>query len=206
MASYWKVSAPAPCTLAYAHSLGVIHRDIKPANVLLSHTHARVADFGIARALTEAGMEHLTQTGLSVGSPINMRPEQAAGEPALDGRSDLYSLGCMLYEMLAGEPPHTGPNPQAIIAKRLGGPVPRVSLLRETVPAPVDQAIATSLAKAPADRFATADEFAQALTSPALAGGLMAGAAGPARSARRARLRVAIAAALGLGPSFVQEV
>jgi eukaryotic-like serine/threonine-protein kinase len=153
--------------LGYAHSLGVIHRDIKPANILLSRGHARVADFGIARALAAAGGEHLTETGLSVGTPTYMSPEQAAGETDLDGRSDLYSLGCVLYEMLAGEPPHTGTTPQAILAKRLGGPVPSVSVLRETVPAAVDRAVSTALAKAPADRFVSAEQFVQALASKA---------------------------------------
>ncbi|MDH5548986.1 MAG: serine/threonine protein kinase, partial [Gemmatimonadota bacterium] len=113
--------------LSYAHSHDVLHRDIKPENILLESGHAVVADFGIARALTAAGGEKLTQTGIAVGTPAYMSPEQSAGEPAIDGRSDLYALGCVLYEMLAGEPPFTGPTAQAIIAKRLAEPPPRVS-------------------------------------------------------------------------------
>ncbi len=109
--------------LSYAHNHDVVHRDIKPENILLSSGHALVADFGIARAITAAGGDRLTQTGLSIGTPAYMSPEQAAGEATVDGRSDIYSLGCVLYEMLAGEPPHTGPNAQAIIAKRLTEPV-----------------------------------------------------------------------------------
>ena len=109
--------------LAYAHSRGVIHRDIKPENILLEAGEAVVADFGIARAISAAGAEHLTQTGMAVGTPAYMSPEQAAAGTALDGRSDLYSVGCVLYEILAGEPPYTGPTPQAVIAKRFLEPV-----------------------------------------------------------------------------------
>jgi serine/threonine-protein kinase len=152
--------------LGYAHRQGVVHRDIKPENILLSQGHALVADFGVARALHAAGGDQLTETGMSVGTPAYMSPEQSLADATLDGRSDLYSLGCVLYEMLVGEAPYTGTSAQAIIAKRLREPVPHVRTLRETVPLPVDQALERALAKMPADRFATAEAFAQALSSP----------------------------------------
>jgi serine/threonine-protein kinase len=151
--------------LGYAHARRVIHRDIKPENILLSGGHARVADFGIARAIDAAGGEKLTETGLAVGTPTYMSPEQSVGEGDLDGRSDLYSLGCVLYEMLAGEPPYSGPTAQAVIAKRFREPVPRISTLRETVPPSLEAALVRVLAKAPADRFASAAEFEMALAT-----------------------------------------
>jgi serine/threonine-protein kinase len=154
--------------LASAHSHNVVHRDIKPENILLSGTEAVVADFGIARAIVAAGGETLTTTGVTVGTPAYMSPEQAAGEP-LDGRSDVYSLGCVLYEMLAGEPPFTGSTSQAIQARRLKDPVPPLRTVRETVPAHVEQVIVRALAKVPADRFATATQFAEALSYAAAA-------------------------------------
>jgi len=153
--------------LGYAHARGVVHRDIKPGNILLSGGHARVADFGIARAVDAAGSARLTETGLAVGTPAYMSPEQSAAEREIDGRSDLYALGCVLYEMLAGEPPYTGPTAQAIIAKRMTLPVPSVRTVRETVPVPVDRALASALARSPADRFATAAQFVEALSQPA---------------------------------------
>jgi serine/threonine-protein kinase len=149
--------------LAYAHGQGVVHRDIKPENILLSAGHALVADFGIARALWQADGGRLTETGLAVGTAAYMSPEQASGERQLDGRSDVYSLGCVLYEMLAGEPPYTGPTPQAIMAKRFSDPVPRVRRVRPTVPEAVEQSVLKALAPVPADRFATAEQFAQML-------------------------------------------
>ena len=153
--------------LSYAHQHGVIHRDIKPENILLSSHHALIADFGIARALAadEAREDRLTETGMSLGTPHYMSPEQSAGERTLDARSDIYSLGCVLYEMLAGEPPFTGPNQQAILAKRLTGPAPHVATLRE-IPPSVDSAVARALARVPGDRFATAADFAAALETP----------------------------------------
>ena len=153
--------------LSYAHSRDVVHRDVKPENILLSNGEAVVADFGIAGAIDAAGGGKLTRTGLVLGTPAYMSPEQGAGERALDGRSDLYSLGCVLYEMLAGEPPFTGPTGQAIIAKRFTDPVPSVRRMRETVPLPMDQAIAKALARAPADRFATTHQFAEAVRASA---------------------------------------
>jgi eukaryotic-like serine/threonine-protein kinase len=148
--------------LSHAHSHGVIHRDIKPENILLEGSEAVVADFGVARAI-DAAAERLTETGLALGTPAYMSPEQAAGERALDGRSDLYAVGSVLYEMLAGEPPFTGPTAQAIIAKRFSGPVPSVRAIRDGVPEAIDRAIARALARTPADRFATAAEFSRAL-------------------------------------------
>src|SRR5207249_4077202 len=153
--------------LSYAHSHDVVHRDVKPENILLSDGEAIVADFGIAGAIAAAGGGKLTRTGMVLGTPAYMSPEQGAGERALDGRSDVYSLGCVLYEMLAGEPPFTGPTGQAIIAKRFTDPVPSARRLRETVPAPMDQAIMKALARAPADRFATTHQFAEALRAAA---------------------------------------
>jgi len=148
--------------LSYAHSHDVVHRDVKPENILLSDGEAIVADFGIAGAIDAAGGGKFTRTGIVLGTPAYMSPEQGAGERALDGRSDVYSLGCVLYEMLAGEPPFTGPTGQAVIAKRFTDPVPSARRLRETIPLPMDQAIAKALARAPADRFATPHQFAEA--------------------------------------------
>jgi tetratricopeptide (TPR) repeat protein/tRNA A-37 threonylcarbamoyl transferase component Bud32 len=148
--------------LSYAHGRGVLHRDIKPENILLESGHAVVADFGIARAMDAASEGHLTETGLAIGTPTYMSPEQSAAE-VLDARSDLYSLGSVLYEMLSGEPPYSGPSAKAVIAKRMMEPVPHVSTLRENVPPAVEHALVRTLAKAPADRFATVAEFARAL-------------------------------------------
>jgi serine/threonine-protein kinase len=143
-----------------------VHRDIKPENILLSRGHALVADFGIARAVEVADGEHLTATGVAVGTPAYMSPEQADGASSVDGRSDLYSLACVLYEMLTGEVPYTGRTPQAVIAKRVLEPLPHVRTLRASVPEAVEQALNRALAVTPADRFATAAEFARALAQP----------------------------------------
>ena len=161
------IASEVASALSYAHSHDVVHRDVKPENILLSDGEAIVADFGIAGAIAAAGGGKLTRTGMVLGTPAYMSPEQGAGERALDGRSDIYSLGCVLYEMLAGEPPFTGPTGQAIIAKRFTDPVPSARRLRETVPLPMDQAIAKALARAPADRFATTHQFAEALRTSA---------------------------------------
>jgi serine/threonine-protein kinase len=152
--------------LGYAHSQGIVHRDIKPENILLSRGHALVADFGIARAVQVADIEQLTATGVAVGTPAYMSPEQADGTSNVDGRSDLYGLGCVLYEMLTGEVPYTGRTPQAMIAKRVLEPLPHVRTLRPSVPEAVEKAINRALVVSPADRFATAAEFAQALGQP----------------------------------------
>src|SRR5712664_2041880 len=161
------ITGEVATALSYAHSRDVVHRDVKPENILLSEGQAIVADFGIAGAIDAAGGGKLTRTGLVLGTPAYMSPEQGAAERALDGRSDAYSLGCLLYEMLAGEPPFTGPTAQAIIAKRFTDPVPSVRRLRETVSVPMDQAIVKALARAPADRFVTPHQFAEALRASA---------------------------------------
>lgn len=148
--------------LGYAHSRGIVHRDIKPENILLEGSHAVVADFGIARAVSAAGSETLTQTGMSVGTPTYMSPEQAAGEQTLDGRSDLYALGCVLYEMLGGQPPFTGPTVESVVHQHLMVAPPPITNLRPTVPAAVAGALARTLAKNPADRFSPAAQFVQA--------------------------------------------
>jgi serine/threonine protein kinase/Tfp pilus assembly protein PilF len=153
--------------LDHAHAHGLIHRDIKPENILLHEGEAMVTDFGIALAADAAPGERLTATGLMVGTPEYMSPEQAAGERTLDPRTDVYSLGCVLYEMLAGEPPYTGPTAQAVIAKRFTDPVPAIRRLRPTVPPAVEQALMKALARVPADRFASAAALADALTRPA---------------------------------------
>ncbi len=149
--------------LSYAHSHDVVHRDIKPENLLLEAGHAVVSDFGIARAIHAAGARTLTGTGLALGTPAYMSPEQAAGERALDGRSDIYSLGCVLYEMLAGEPPFTGPTAESILHQHLAAEPPRVTGIRAGVPEGIGQAIRRALAKTPADRFPTALAFAEAV-------------------------------------------
>ena len=152
--------------LSYAHVQGVVHRDVKPANILLRRGEPLVADFGIALALSEAGGGRITETGLSLGTPHYMSPEQAAGERSLDPRSDVYALGCVLYEMLTGEPPHPGPTGQAVLAKILTDQPRRVVELRRSVPAHVDAVVAHALEKLPADRLASADAFAAALEDP----------------------------------------
>ena len=154
--------------LTYAHQDGVIHRDIKPENILLAKSdggaaHPLVADFGIARALDAAGGERLTETGLALGTPAYMSPEQAAGG-RMDGRTDIYALGCVTYEMLAGQPPFTGPTAQSILARHAVDPVPPLHTVRSTIPPAVESAIERALAKVPADRFATADDFASAIS------------------------------------------
>jgi serine/threonine-protein kinase len=151
--------------LAYAHSHGIIHRDIKPENILLEGDHAVVADFGIARAVASAGAERLTETGLSVGTPAYMSPEQAGGERDLDGRSDLYALSCVLYEMLAGQPPFTGPTVESIVRQHLGATPPSIIQIRPAVPSGIAATIDRGLAKNPADRFSSTRQFAEALAS-----------------------------------------
>jgi tRNA A-37 threonylcarbamoyl transferase component Bud32/tetratricopeptide (TPR) repeat protein len=145
--------------LDYAHRQGIVHRDIKPANILLSDGHAVVADFGIARALTASAQAGLTQAGMAVGTPSYMSPEQALGEQNVDGRTDVYALGCVLYEMLVGSPPFDGPTPQAVVAQTLQGARPRLA----SDPLGVQPVLERALAREPGDRFATAGELATAL-------------------------------------------
>src|SRR4051812_37372768 len=155
--------------LDYAHSHGVVHRDLKPENILMQHGQPVIADFGIALAVSKAGGSRVTQTGLSLGTPQYMSPEQATGDRTIDARSDIYSLGAVTYEMLTGEPPHTGTNAQAIIAKLMTEEARSVSVLRRLVPEHVDAAVACALEKLPADRFATAAQFADALNGKTVA-------------------------------------
>src|SRR6478672_2560023 len=150
--------------LAYAHSKGVIHRDIKPENILLDATGAMVADFGIARAVSVAGGETLTRTGMAVGTPTYMSPEQAMGSKDVTPESDVYSLACVVYELLAGQPPFTGPTAMALLARHSLDNVPSLKIVRGTVPDAVEDAIVRAMAKVPADRFRSAIDFANALT------------------------------------------
>ncbi len=162
-----RITREAAAALDYSHRHGVVHRDIKPENILLTKDgDALVADFGIARALSGGDDAPLTQTGMAVGTPAYMSPEQASGA-AVDARTDVYSLGAVLYEMLAGEPPFTGPSAQAIIARRFSEPVRPLRTVRETVPEGLEQAVLRALARAPADRYATASDFSRALGAAA---------------------------------------
>ena len=211
-----RIAAAIASALAYAHERGVIHRDLKPENILMQSGQPVVADFGIALAVSNAGGARVTQTGLSLGTPLYMSPEQATGDRTIDARSDIYSLAAMTYEMIAGEPPHTGPNAQAIMAKLLTADAAPLSSLRKSAPVHVELAVAKGLAKVPADRFASAADFAAALdgsravTFPT---GTTRGATGGAARPSRGRARevvawtvavAAIAAALWLRPGAVQ--
>ena len=175
--------------LGSAHALGIIHRDIKPENILLQGGHALVADFGIALAVQHAGGARMTQTGLSLGTPQYMSPEQARGERTIDARSDLYALGAVSYEMLVGEPPFTGPTVQAIVARLVTEEPRSLSQQRKAIPAGVEAAVMKALEKLPADRFSAASEFVAAL-----------GADGPAAPPARERFnrRGRLVAAVGL--------
>jgi eukaryotic-like serine/threonine-protein kinase len=161
------IARDVAAALDYAHRQGVIHRDIKPENILLHEGEAFLTDFGIALAVSEAAADRLTGTGLSLGTPSYMSPEQAAGERHLDARSDIYALGAVTYEMLAGEPPVTGATAQVVIARLMTERPTSLRVLRESVPASVDAAVMRALAKVPTDRFASAHDFAEALVSRA---------------------------------------
>jgi len=162
-----EIAKGVAAALDYAHRQGVIHRDIKPENILIHDGQPVVADFGIALAVTAAGATRLTETGLSLGTPQYMSPEQATGEREITAKSDVYSLGAVVYEMLVGDPPHTGSTVQAIIAKVVSAEPQPITDVRHTVPMNVQAAVQKALAKVPADRFARATEFAEALTNPA---------------------------------------
>jgi TolB-like protein len=187
--------------LSYAHARGIVHRDVKPGNILLDESHALLADFGIARVVSELGGEALSQSGLAVGTPEYMSPEQCSNRGKIDGRSDIYALGCVLYEMLSGEPPFTGPTVQAIIARHLHDQPRSLRAVRSTIPEHVEEAIQVALAKIPADRFATANRFVAALTQE----GETVTAVRRARMARRRRIRrtagllAGIVGAVGVG-------
>jgi TolB-like protein/tRNA A-37 threonylcarbamoyl transferase component Bud32 len=176
--------------LAYAHSRGIIHRDIKPENILLAGGHARVADFGIARAVTAAGATELTETGVAIGTLAYMSPEQAGGQGDVDGRSDVYALGCVLYEMLAGRAPFTGTTAMEIIARHALDPLPSLAAARPGVPPAVERAIATALAKSPSDRFPSADRLAEALAQTESDGGSATVSRAPAAKPTRPGWRV----------------
>ncbi|HEY7877818.1 MAG TPA: serine/threonine-protein kinase, partial [Gemmatimonadaceae bacterium] len=163
LANAFAITRQVASALDYAHRQGVIHRDVKPENILIREGEAMLTDFGIALAVREAGGNRLTETGLSLGTPQYMSPEQATGDHRLDGRTDEYSLAAVFYEMLAGEPPVTGPTAQAIIAKLLTERPTPLRVVRDTVPEGVSTAVAKALAKTPADRFNTAAEFIDAV-------------------------------------------
>jgi len=187
-----RIATEVAGALAYAHSHGVVHRDIKPENIMLSGGTAVVADFGIAHAVSAAGdARHLTQTGTIIGTPAYMSPEQASGSGEIDGRSDQYSLACVVYEMLVGEPPFTGPTAQAVLARHSMDMVSPPSIVRSTIPDAVEEAILRGLSKVPADRYPTTALFAEALNTPSRATGAvrratLAGARGQRRPGRRA--------------------
>jgi serine/threonine protein kinase/tetratricopeptide (TPR) repeat protein len=160
-----QITRDVATALGYAHQQGVVHRDIKPENIMFHEGEATVTDFGICKALSGDGDATLTQAGTALGTPAYMSPEQASGDDELDGRSDLYSLACVLYEMLAGQPPFTGPTAQAVILKRFTEAVPSVSAQRPGIPAALDRVLMRGLAKSPAERFASAEQFIQALAT-----------------------------------------
>jgi serine/threonine-protein kinase len=158
-----RIAADVAAALDYAHERGYIHRDIKPENILLTRERAIVLDFGVARAMEVAGENAITSGTLVIGTPLYMSPEQGSGQRQLDARSDIYALGCVLYEMLAGEPPFTGPTPQAVVARHLVDPPPRLSVVRRSVSPALEEAIDKALAKVPADRYPTGAEMVRAL-------------------------------------------
>ena len=153
--------------LSHAHAHGVIHRDIKPENILLSDGHAVIADFGIARGMEADGNQRLTETGIAIGSPLYMSPEQATGDRDLDQRTDVYSLGCILYELLVGEPPFNGPNPMAVTARKLSADTPSIRVVRPSIPEAIERVSYRALAKVRADRFETADALGRAMRAAA---------------------------------------
>jgi serine/threonine-protein kinase len=158
-----KITSQVASALSYAHSHDIVHRDIKPENILFQASEVVVADFGIALAVDSAGGTRLTETGFSLGTPAYMSPEQVSGEHEIDGRSDIYALACVLYEMLAGDPPFIASNPRAVLAKHMTDPAPPITTVRSSVPVPVAAAITKALGKAPPDRFDSAKAFSDAL-------------------------------------------
>ncbi|HUF36099.1 MAG TPA: protein kinase [Gemmatimonadales bacterium] len=195
-----RIAAEVASALDYAHRHGVIHRDIKPENILLHDGQALVADFGIALAASKAGGSRMTETGMSLGTPHYMSPEQAMGEREITARSDVYALGAITYEMLLGEPPFTGPTAQAIVAKVMTEKPAGIRARRETVPPEVEEAALTALAKLPADRWASAAEFSAALRGGVagrpVKGARPAAASGGSPAALRAAIAVAVVATI----------
>jgi serine/threonine-protein kinase len=166
------IAGDVASALSYAHQLNIVHRDIKPENILIEKAsgHALVTDFGIARAIEKAAdIQSVTSTGLTLGTPTYMSPEQAAADRNIDGRSDIYSLGCVLYEMLSGDPPFTGPTARGIIARHMKEAPPPIRHVRSDLPASVQHVLDRMLAKPPEDRFQSADELGRALANPAAA-------------------------------------
>jgi serine/threonine-protein kinase len=201
-----RIARDVAAALTYAHSHDLIHRDIKPENILLSGGEAVLSDFGIARAVSLAGDERLTQTGLSIGTPAYMSPEQAHGDGRLDARADVYALGCVLYEMLAGDPPFTGSNVQSILARKSVETPPNVRVARDSVSPALEAVILKALARTPGDRWASAAEFADALRrqvsdAPQISSG--AHESRMPRSAQRLRIGLAVAALAVLVPAFL---
>jgi eukaryotic-like serine/threonine-protein kinase len=201
-----RITVACAGALAYAHDQGVVHRDIKPENILLSGEQVLVADFGVARAVSEM-QDKLTATGMVVGTPTYMSPEQASGDKQIDGRSDIFALGCVLYEMLSGDAPFKGPTPQATLMRRFTGP-PRALRPLVNISEALEQAIMRSLARDPAERFARASEFADALEGKVAPASQTAASPGggpePARAGKPGRkgcalVLGAVAAAGGLG-------
>ena len=188
-----RIASDVAEALDHAHRQGVVHRDIKPGNILIHDGRPLIADFGIALAMSTGGGGRLTETGLSLGTPRYMSPEQAAGDEHVGPATDTYSLGCVLYEMLVGEPPYTGSTPQAILGKIIAGKLASATEQRAAVPNNVDAAIRRALEKVPADRFTGAQDFARALTDPAFQHGPLVGAATGGVTEPWKRLTVAFA-------------
>ena len=193
--------------LQTAHEQGIIHRDIKPGNILLSRGEPLVSDFGIALAVGAAGGSRLTETGLSVGTPFYMSPEQATGDQILGPATDTYALACVLYEMLVGEPPYLGNTAQAVLGKIIQGLPVSATAVRASIPVNVDAAIRKALEKLPADRFTRARDFANALANPGFRHGEEAAAGGAARVGPWKRVSMALGAVAivsTLGPRLVR--
>jgi Tol biopolymer transport system component/tRNA A-37 threonylcarbamoyl transferase component Bud32 len=199
-----RITTEVAGALDYAHRHGVVHRDIKPENILLHDGTALVADFGIALAVSNAGGVRLTQTGLSLGTPQYMSPEQATGERSIDGRTDIYSLGCVLYEMLAGEPPFSGGSAQAIVARVLTESARPIRGRRDTVSPGLEAAVLKALQRLPADRYATASAFAEALkTGERMPVGSGQGASSPAPASSAGRRGLRLVAGLVVGAALL---
>lgn len=206
MAESLRIAREVASALSYAHERGVVHRDIKPGNILLSAGEAVVTDFGIAKALADTGTEQATQTGTALGSPAYMSPEQSLGQRELDARTDVYSLGCVLYEMLAGEPPFSGPTPLATIAQSLHEPTPPLRGRVQGIPPHIEAAVHRALSKSREDRFATAEEFGRALEHGDNSEDQRASTAGRRRGSRdRLILLLVVVLALAAGWRFVRS-